>query len=258
MSESDRSEAQFRAEDEAPELEDYRPISGLAIAACLSSVASLLAIAHPLLWVVPVVTVLLSIVAIVRISAPQSRYGGRGAAVCALCFAMLIVGYAPARSISRDRSLYSRSRARVEEFIALLQQGQVMKAHQISLDTHDRFQGPGSLTEHYAEKPPHVHSADEDMMEHMTLEEPASNELKMFSDTLGTKDIIEFGESGRFEHLENVGISFEYQDLKMTHRYRISGIRDGQPVSVEFLIRATRRQSNDFYSWIVGQIEVVE
>lgn len=263
MSKSERVETQFHGGDEAPELDDYRPISPLVIAACVAGLTSLLAIVHPLLWVFPVVAVVLSIWAIVRVSAAHSRYGGRSAAVVALCLAALIGCYAPARAISYDRAIYTHARVKAEEWISLVQQGHLPEAHQLSLNPSDRFQGPGSLASHYAHVPPSSSpsSLEDDaasaQMREM-MEVPPAERLKAFATEPAVAKLFEFGTQARIEHLQNVTIVNDYRDLKITQRFRASGVHDGQPQSFEFLVRATRHEQKEFANWKVGELQLVK
>ncbi len=258
MSETDRLETRFSGGAEAPEFEDYRPISPLAIMACVAGVASLLAVVHPLLWIVPVVAVILSVAAIVRLSSPQSRYGGRNAAIASLCLAALMGSYAPARVISHDRKLFAEGRARIEDWFSLIQQGRMQEAHQLWQSPEHRFQGPGSLASFYAGVPSTNSSsepADDLEMSPDGGGQPPAEQLKEFATWPAVAELMKFGEQARIEHLRSVEIKIAYGELKVTHLYRISGVQDGQPESVEVLIRATRHEEENLANWHVGDIE---
>lgn len=262
MSETVRAETHFRGDVEAPELEGYRPISPLVIVACIVGLASVLAIVHPLLWIVPIVAAVLSICAIVRVSAAQSRYGGRSAAIAALCFAVFIGSYAPARTISRERALYEQARLNVEAWLSLLQQGRVQEAHQLSLNEHERFQGPASLADHYAEVPPPSRMSPASQMEAMEEASmqgpPPAVKLKGFVAEPVVAKLLEFGEQARIEHLKNVQSELSFGTHRLTLRYRAAGVHAGQPESIEFLIRAMRNEGEKLATWSVGNLELVK
>ncbi|HUG67909.1 MAG TPA: hypothetical protein VMM76_09155 [Pirellulaceae bacterium] len=260
MSKSERVETHFHGGDEAPELDGYRPISPLVIAACVAGLTSLLAIVHPLLWVFPVVAVVLSMWAIVHVSAAHSRYGGRSAAVAALCLAALVGSYAPARAISYDRAINAQARVKAEEWISLVQQGHLSEAHQLSLNSGERFQGPGLLSSHYADVPPSSSPsvAENEMDSAPMLEPPPGEQLTAFATEPAVAKLLEFGTQARIEHLQNVAIANDYSDLKITQRFRASGVHGGQPQSFEFLVRATRHEQKEFANWKVGELELVK
>ncbi len=260
-SKSDLVPSHFNSGDEAPELDDYRPISPLVIAACVAGLVSLLAVFHPLLWVLPVVAAVLSVSAIVRVSSAHSRYSGRGAAVAALCLATLMGSYAPARSISRDRTLYAEAREKAEAWISLIQQGRLQEAHQLSLNASDRFKGPGSLDAHYAGVPlrsTSTNHADDEGMSAEMAGPSLGDQLKEFIAKPGTAKLLELGPQARIQHLGDVAINFEYGDLRITQRYRASGVHAGRPESFEFLVHATRREEPQFASWKVGDITLAK
>lgn len=260
MSKISRVESHFSGGAESPELDHYRPISPLVVVACVAALASLLAVVHPLLWIVPAVAVLLSVSAIIRLSSPQSRHGGRNAAVAALCLAALIGSYAPARTISRDRALFAESRAKTDEWLSLVQQGRVQEAHQLTQNSFDRFSGPGSLASHYAyvppQEPPSASMQDLDMPPGGG-QSPA-DQLKEFVAWPVVAKLLELGDQSRVEHLRSVEKRFLHGDLEITQRYRLSGLLDGQSGSTEFLIRATRHEDENFASWKVGQLQQME
>jgi hypothetical protein len=254
----DRNGTQFRGGEELPELAGYRPVSPFVIGVCIASVLSLLALIHPLLWVIPVVTVVLAIIAIVRVSPADSDYSGRLAAMIALCFATLVGGYAPARVISSERTLYAIAREKSEQWIALLQQGRIQEAHQFTKSVDERYPGPESLATYYTvvpqseSRPP----SEETMMEEMSSMSQPSTELKQFAEMEGVAKIIEIGEQSRPEHLQNIAITSSYGDLVVTQRFRIAGETSAD--SIEFTLRATRRQGKDLTSWKVGNVSEVK
>jgi hypothetical protein len=259
MSETGRVETLFSGGAEAPELENYRPLSPLAVIACLAALASSLAVVHPLLWIIPVVAAALAVSAIVRLSSPHSRYGGRSAAIAALCLAALIGSYAPARTFSRDRQLYAEARSKIDEWLALVQQGRVHEAHQLSQDPSARYAGPASLATYYAK---------------VALKEPPSDptgglgappggvsppamQLEEFLRWPAVAKLLELGDQARIEHLQNVEIRVASGNLKIIHRYRIEG---GPPDSegVEFRIAANRQEDENLATWTVGEFGSAE
>ncbi|MBC8354220.1 MAG: hypothetical protein H8E66_19680 [Planctomycetes bacterium] len=258
MSESDLREAQFSGSAETPELEDYHPISPLTIGACLAACASLLAVIHPILWVVPVVAVVLSTCAIVRVSSAHSRYSGRTAAVFALCGAVLIGAYAPARVLSRDRLLYARSQEKAAEWIKLIQEGRVQEAHQLSLSESARFRGPESLASHYRALPPIHGSSTEDVMRESMGGPRAGEQLRMFVSEPVVAKLLAFGDRAQIEHLENGTIGYDYGDVTVVQVFRASGVVGGGSESIDFLIRTSRREGKNLGSWKVGALQLRE
>ncbi|MCA9143338.1 MAG: hypothetical protein H6823_09155 [Planctomycetaceae bacterium] len=262
MSESHPVETHFTGGPEIPDLEQYRPISALVVVAFIASVFSLLAILHPLLWVLPVVAVVISLSAIIRVSGSQTRYSGRGAAVLGLCIATLIGVYAPVRVISRDRALYAQAREKAEFWLSLVQQGRMHEAHQLSLKSDERFQGPGSLAKHYSDAPSSQTGTEArgEPLEMMELENTPPRKLKEFVSEPTASKLQQFGNTAHIEHLRDEMITSESNGvnntLKITQRFRASGVIDGEPESIEFLVRSTRDDGTTVANWSVGSLEL--
>src|SRR5688500_10904316 len=83
-------------------LASYQGVSIMAVLALLLGVASALALVHPFLWVVPPVAVVLSILAIRAIDAPDSNLTGRRLAIAGLALALLFGLWAPSRVLTRQ------------------------------------------------------------------------------------------------------------------------------------------------------------
>ena len=81
---------------------EYRPISGWALAALFIGLVSFVALFHPLLWSVPMAGVVVSLIALLRISHADVPLVGRKAALIGLAFSLLYGVAAPARVASRD------------------------------------------------------------------------------------------------------------------------------------------------------------
>lgn len=264
MTQVDRVKMHFSGGDEAPELEDYRPISPLVMVACIAGLMSLLAIVHPLLWIVPVVAVILSVCAIRQLSTAQSRYGGRPGAVVALCLAALIGTYAPARSISRERALYMRAQTQAKRWISIFQQGRYLEAHQLTMEPSQRFQGPGPLADHYL--PPDraarsdASSMDDTMMDpdHMLMNPSATAKLASFLQEPVLAKLVAYGEQSSVAHVRNVSVGATYDNVVVTQRFRVSGVQDGQPGSIEFLVKSIRWEALEHANWQFGGFREVE
>jgi hypothetical protein len=255
MSEVDHVESRFSGAGESLELEDYRPISPLVIVACIAGLASLLAIVHPLLWIIPVIAIMLAGCAIRQVSSKQSRHGGRLAAVVSLCLATLVGAYAPARAISLKRELYARAAPQVIEWVSLIQEGRYQVAHQYTLGLTERFQGPGPLAKHYL-PPDYQHLHDLDSMDpaeidptEMPMEPSPADRLAGFMrDPVVTK-IIELGDEGTVTHVKDVMIGMTYGNDEVTQIFRISGVRDGKQDGLNFLVTSTRWEVLGHGSW---------
>ena len=261
MSQLDRVETHFSGGGESLELKDYRPISPLVIVACVAGLASLLAIVHPLLWIFPAVAVVLSVCAIRQVSAAQSRYSGRLAAVAALCVAALMGAYAPARAISLERELYARAQPQVKQWISLIQQGRFQEAHQFTLGLDARFEGPGPLANYY-HPPARKARSEADSADplfdpgEIQMEPSASDRLAGFMQDPLIVKLVEYGEQGSVEHVQNVVIEKVYGNVEVTQRFRASGMHDGQPESIEFRVTSARWEVLGDANWQFREFQI--
>ncbi len=266
MSDSAGVQTHFSGGAETPELDDYRPISPLVIVACIATFVSLLALAHPLLWICPAIAAILSICAMVQVSAAQSRFSGRSLAAVCLCATALIGAYAPARSLSREHVLYTQARAKAEQLFSLLRQGRVQEAHQLTQSPVDRYKGPETLATYYttdpvAETPSMRRDDNPDNPPEMPADvprDPPSLELENFLKDAVIAKLVAYGPQVRIEHIQNFAIQNVYGTLKVTQQFQAHGVDNGQPESIDFLLRSQRRKDESTADWQVGEFELVE
>jgi len=70
------------------ELPSYRPVSALAVIACIGGVCSSAALVAPILWMVPLVGVALSVAALADVARPPAGKAGRLAALAGLALSL--------------------------------------------------------------------------------------------------------------------------------------------------------------------------
>lgn len=258
MPDSDQVETHFSNVPEMPDLEDYRPLSPLVICACAVAILSVVAVIHPVLWVVPAVAVVLSVASLLSLSSLGSRYSGRRAAWVALCFAVLVGSYAPAKAISDDRHICRESWTKVEAWLSMLQAGQVEEAHQLTQEESQRFQGPGALADFYSGtlKVQALGEADPDALEG-PAGASAATELIGFRAEPGVAKLLQFGSHAKLELLRHVSVDVSgYNRLTVTHEFLVRGVIDGQPDSQKFSVRSSRTVRDKTASWEVGRLQL--
>ncbi|MCA9119040.1 MAG: hypothetical protein H6822_17135 [Planctomycetaceae bacterium] len=244
----------FSGGEEMPELAGYRPLSPLAVVTCVAALASLLAIVHPLLWVIPVITIVLAVCTILRLTTNQTRYTGRNAAIAALCFASFVGVYAPAHILSRESALNREAEAKVRAWISLLQQGRIQEAHQLSLDVSDRLEGPANLNDHYSGD----ESNDSDSGSMMGGRPSPLEALQQFTAQPVVAKLLEFGEESQIIHLGNVVTSKDYNGIKITQRYRATRPASGASDGFDFTVQATRKGDAKITNWSVAALKILD
>ncbi len=130
-----------------PGVAEYRPISGWALAALFIGLLSFVALLHPLLWSVPMAGVVVSLVALRRISRSDVPVVGRKAALVGLAFSLLYGVAAPARVASRDYWLCARAERLANTFMDLIRSRKTAEAYALmrqSLEKKPLKPAPGS------------------------------------------------------------------------------------------------------------------
>ena len=131
----------------------YRAVSALAIASLVASLLALLAFWHPILWIVPVAGVALGMLAIARIDRRENELLGRGLAVFAICFSLVILS--AARFPLRPVAVPSPGRARELGFLwfEALRDGNPELACQLTREPMHRIEAGEDLAAFYRGEP---------------------------------------------------------------------------------------------------------
>jgi hypothetical protein len=167
----------------------YRGISVLAIIALLLGVASALALAHPLLWVLPPATLVVGALALRAIHAEGSTVTGRKFAILGMLLAMVFGAWAPAKILTRQAKVYAQARVFAEQWLELVRSGDLHQAHQLSMMEIER-QKPGTdLETFYRES------------------DVGKGQFKVFFEEKPAKTLAELGDKATYEYLGGDGIS---------------------------------------------------
>lgn len=130
---------------------EYRAISGLAIGGLLLGIASASALAGQVLWGVPVLGAITSLVAVLRIDRAAGTLAGRPAALWGLALSVFFGAVAPAHFLSHERLLARRAEDLGRQWFAALAQGEPPVARQLGLPAKSRarLSDPAQLWAYY-------------------------------------------------------------------------------------------------------------
>jgi hypothetical protein len=131
----------------------YRPLSGLAVAALIVALAAPLALLSPLLWVLPALGIVLSAAALWRIARGGSAMIGRKAAMFGLALSVVMAAAAPADALAYRWLLHREARRLAECWFAQLADGQPQQAHQLTLVAGERRPWDDKLWDFYRNSP---------------------------------------------------------------------------------------------------------
>ncbi len=129
-----------------PELEGYRPVSRVAVAALLIGLAAPLALVHPMLWCVPVVGTALAVAALVRLGKSEVPMIGRKGAIFGLLISLVFVALAPTRYFTRDYWLTARAKEMGQKWLEAVGRGQTQRAYDLMIHRPPAHPSPDGKT----------------------------------------------------------------------------------------------------------------
>ncbi|HJN10193.1 MAG TPA: hypothetical protein QF564_16015 [Pirellulaceae bacterium] len=136
---------------ENDQVDGYRQLSRLAVWSIPLGLLSALSLISPLLWCVPMVAVTFALGGLWQISRSNNTTGRR-LALTGLGLAILFGTWGMTWSISRRMVINHQAREHASEWLALMQKGDYMKAHQLGMEYYERLPSGSSLEEHYEER----------------------------------------------------------------------------------------------------------
>lgn len=140
--------AGFSAENE--DLMQYREISRLAIVGLVLGILSVLAVFTSVLWIVPVIAIILSLIAYYQIGRSE-LLTGQGMALAGMGLAALWLGLSVTQSAVKQHALVTASREMAADWLDLILEKKYMEAHQLTTHPSSRPPAKTSLPAYYAE-----------------------------------------------------------------------------------------------------------
>ncbi|HEY1598775.1 MAG TPA: hypothetical protein VGG64_04190 [Pirellulales bacterium] len=132
---------------------EYRAISVLALFALVLAVASVLAFAHPALWVMPLASVAVSLMALRRIAENPHRMLGRGIAIVSLLLALLLGAAAISRSAVSIARTRQEARLITDAWFDAVLHSRLETALELMQETGSRQSAGDDVVAHYRDDP---------------------------------------------------------------------------------------------------------
>ena len=148
MSQSESLPSSVAASD-LPEVTDYKPVSLLAVLTFVLGIASCLALAGPVLFIIPSAALLVSILAFRSIAASDGMLIGRKLIIWGLVLAAFFSTTSIARTIARRELAVRDARQLARTFLTLIQKDEPQMAHQLQYRESQRQPPRTSLWTHY-------------------------------------------------------------------------------------------------------------
>jgi hypothetical protein len=194
------------------ELDSYRPVSRLAVAGMIAGAGSATALLGLPLWVVPLVGILLSSLALVRINRSAGQLAGRSMALAGMGLAVVFGSAALAGHFNSKRIVAEQAREAAEPWFRTLAKNEPELAHQLVSPPTDRARqfDVESLRTFYQN------------------DKKKSDKLEKFVDNPVIKALLALGPRAHVEFESTVDV--DNAMASVTQRYRVSWQEDGKTV----------------------------
>jgi hypothetical protein len=211
------------------DLAAYRPLSRMAIVGLLTGLASFLALAHPVLWVVPPLAGLFCWWGLRNIRVSDGALIGRSAAIAGIMLAMFFAAAAISNFSLRRAVTRQQAEAMADKWIQLVEAGALQHAHQWVLPYVSR-EAPGVPLQDYYES-----------------EEGRTGYSSFLKDDPG-KSLSQMTEEDRIEKLGCIDVAITRRNRFVNFQYRL--IRAGQePMDFGLIVRRFTDPDTSFHSW---------
>ncbi|NQT16432.1 MAG: hypothetical protein HQ582_26980, partial [Planctomycetes bacterium] len=164
------------------DLDQYRAVSGSALAGLIVSLASPVALAHPFMWPVPVVGIVICVLALRHIAREAPALIGRKAALAGVAVAVLFAAAAISQWYTYGRLLDKEAQRFAAQWFDLLRQDQREKSFELT--RHPRGRSP----------------LDENLPSHYLPGSDERDELNNYLQKPGVQALVALGDKARFRH----------------------------------------------------------
>lgn len=248
---------------EIPQFEGYKPLSVLAIIAFVVALLSPMAAIGLLFWILPAVSLVLSIVTMRSLSRPEATASGKGLAVTGFLLTILVVGYVGGRNHSRQQAIYDKARAHCQSWLQMLVDRKLITAHQLTFRVYERE--TGDLQRAYSMGEGEAMDAQQQAMQ-IALgnaddaarkgDRPAAppigvegrrDLLDQFVKRPGIKRILDLGPDARIEFVANI---WQLDEGRQTIHQRFAA-SNAQTEPFEFVVFAERDPHGHHADWRV-------
>ncbi len=210
---------------DAERLEPYRSLCGSAVLALLFGLLSVVALAHPAAWIVPLLAVVCGLWSLRRIVRQPDALIGTSLAVTGLSLGLFFLAWAPTSYVT-DRWLVTRqARQFCEQWLTAVFDGDLSSAYQAALAVRERQPQGTALDEFYENNEAERVERD-----------------GYFQDGL-PKQLADLRGSGRFEFDRSLGTTFDRTYTLVAPRFWV--YRDGHDQPVLHLQMEVIRESDE-------------
>ena len=185
-------------------VDEYRPLSGLAVVGLVFGLLSPLAFVGPALYIVGIAGIVLSVAALVRIGTDSPAITGRKLALVGLALSTLCMTMAPSHRLVSRYLLRNEARRFAAVWFEFLGDDQPHKAQQLSRPPHLRLVLDDQLWDAYAE------------------DGNLAGELSAFTKNTAIRALLALGDGAQIRFHETQVQCLEYGDERVDLLYAVS------------------------------------
>lgn len=209
---------------------NYQAISRLALLALALGLLSALALAHPVLWFVPLSALATAMFALTSIAGDPQNLTGRKFALTGLALALFLGTLAPTQRAAQRVLIARNAREFSEHWLDLIRRGEFYEAHQWMQPTLYRL------------------TADADLAEHYKMDADAKAGLEEFLSEEPLKTFAALGESGRLRFVRTLGTAGNAKETLTVQHFEVDYETDSAHpltirISVERKLPARRKSA---------------
>ncbi len=228
-------------------IQDYKPVSVVGILAFILGLISVFSVYVPEVWVVGLLAVILSFVAIVRASSQPATLSWL--AYIAAFLAVISVTWSQASRSSYEANLLHTASQHGENWIKMIAEGDVNEAICLRMQYQDRPLDGTDLDAFFkmTDRPDSTMS----MM-------PAPAEMKkIFTESTAVKNVIASGEKTRIHPKPEMNLITKTSQgiAEISVFYDLDLILDGKPVTHEFVVHMFRSKLASGVQWQIERME---
>ena len=217
---------------------EYRPVCVWAIAALFTGVLSATALAHPLMWLIAVLAILLATMAMTLIRRSEGALLGRKAALTGLCLGCLFLSWSVMRYCTDRWLVYQHARTFANNWFEVIRRGDYYQAHQLTLPSTSRLKHLSNLASIY-ENHPYM-----------------KDELDGFFNVPPASTIKGYGKKNRVRFLGNVEQSRLGPERFVAQEFEVSYSDEADPASIKVRLLMVRKEipELDLTVWHVEEL----
>ncbi|HEX6261004.1 MAG TPA: hypothetical protein VFZ51_10150 [Woeseiaceae bacterium] len=224
---------------DAPGLQQYRSLSGWSVSALLLGLVSVVALAHPAAWLIPLSAILCGVWALRRIRRHTDALMGARLATTGLLLGLFFLSWAPTSYFGDRWLIYRTSRQFAEEWLTAVFQGQLSKAYQATLPVRERQPAGTALDEYYENNP--LRRAERDAY---------------FNDGI-PKQLAELQGRGRFVFDRHPGVTVDRAYILTSPRFFIYREGEDDPL-LHLQMEIVREEDDEGVYWILPRMADAE